>query len=232
MRKLRQEELAQFLLFPLLCFLVWRLYYPLQWYASQQKKELEFFCKRYEVAICDSCVATIHDGHAKILLEEAANECKLRIKGFVESQKKAIQQKKNDIDKTDRKCHKIWVQVGKVKRDVEAFSDKIIAAVVDKKEEIFFEVENQAKETLQRQGIQKNEIEQQLKTMNAPVGRTETILKRNSSAGVDKTNTGQDHGPDHGSDHGPDHGSDHRKNNNKVLKKKNPKKPNRLWDNK
>ena len=115
-----------------------------------------------------------------------------------------------------------------MKRDVEAFSDKIIAAVVAKKEEIFIEVENQAKETLQRQGIQKNEIEQQLKTMNAPVGRTETILKRNGSAGVDKTNTGPDHGPDHGSDHGPDHGSDHRKNNNKVLKKKNPKKPNRL----
>lgn len=149
---------------------------------------MEFFCKRCEVAICDSCVATIHVGHAKILLEEAANECKLRIKGFVESQKKAIQQKKNDIDKIDRKCHKIRVQVGKVKRDVEAFSDKIIAAVVAKKEEIFFEVENQAKETLQRQGIQKSEIEQQLKTMNASVGRTETVLKRNSSAEVIECN--------------------------------------------
>jgi len=155
---------------------------------GHEKKELEFFCKRCEVAICNSCVATIHDGHAKILLEEAANECKLRMKGFVESQKKAIQQKKNAIAKIEQNCHKIQEQVGKVKRDVEAFSDNIIAAVVAKKEEIFFEVENQAIETLQRQGIQKSEIEQQLKTMNASVGRTETVLKRNSSAEVIECN--------------------------------------------
>ena len=149
---------------------------------GHEKKELEFFCKRCKVPICSSCVATVHDGHAKILLEEAASECKLRLKGFVESQKKSIQQKKKDIAKIDENCHKIQVQVGNVKRNVQAFSDKIIAAVVAKKEEIFIEVENQAKETLQRQGIQKIEIEQQLKTMNASVGRTETVLKRNSSA--------------------------------------------------
>lgn len=149
---------------------------------GHEKKELEFFCKRCEEAICSSCVATIHDGHAKILLEEAANECKLRLKGFLESQKKSIQQKKNDIAKIDENCHKIHAEVGNVKRDVQAFSDKIIAAVIAKKEEIFIEVENQAKETLQRQGIQKSEIEQQLKTINASVGRTETVLKRNSSA--------------------------------------------------
>lgn len=134
------------------------------------------------MAICSSCVATSHDGHAKILLEEAANECKLRLKGFVEFQKKSIQQKNNDIAKIDDYCHKIQVEVGNVKRIVKAFSDKIIAAVVAKKKEIFIEVENQAKETLQRQGIQKNEIEQQLKTIKAWVERTETVLKRNSSA--------------------------------------------------
>ena len=149
---------------------------------GHEKKELEFFCKHCEVAICSSCVATIHDGHAKILLEEAANERKLRLKGFVESQKKSIQQKKKDIAKIHENCRKIQVQVTNVKRDVQAFSDKIIAAVVAKMEEMFVEVENQAEETLQHQGIQKSEIEQQLKTMNTSVGRTETVLKRNSSA--------------------------------------------------
>ena len=84
------------------------------------------------MAICSSCVATIHDGQAKILLEEAANECKLQLKGFVESQKKSIQQKKNEIAKIDENCHKIQAQVGNVKRDVQEFSDKIIVAVVAK----------------------------------------------------------------------------------------------------
>ena len=149
---------------------------------GHEKKELEFFCKRCEVAICSSCVATMHEGHAKILLEEAANECKLRLTSFVASQKKSIQQKKNEIAKIDENCHKIHTRVDNVKRDVQEFSDKIIAAVIAKKEEIFIEVENQAKETLQRQGIQKSEIEQQLKTSNSSVGRTETILKRNNNA--------------------------------------------------
>ena len=149
---------------------------------GHEKKELEFFCNRCEVAICSSCVATIHDGHEKIILEEAANECKLRLKDFIKSQKKSIQQKKKDIAKIDDYCHEIQVEVGNVKRDVQAFSDKVIAAVDAKKEEIFIEVENQAKETLQRHGIQKNEIEQQLKTIKASVERTETVLKRNSSA--------------------------------------------------
>ena len=149
---------------------------------GHEKKELEFFCKLCDVAICSSCVATIHDGHAKILLEEAANECKLQLRSVVESQRKAIQQKKNEIAKIDNNCHEIQVQVSNLKRDVQAFSDKIIAAVIAKMEEIFFEVENQAKEKLQRQAIQKGEIEQQLKTIQASVGRTETVLKRNSSA--------------------------------------------------
>ena len=109
---------------------------------GHEKKELEFFCKRCEEAICSSCVAIIHDGHTKILLEEAANECKLRLKGFVESQNKSIQQRKNDITKIDDNYHKIQVHVGNVKRDVQAFSEKIIAAVFAKKEEIFIEVGN------------------------------------------------------------------------------------------
>lgn len=37
-----------------------------------EKEKLEFFCQNCVVAICVSYVATIHDGHAKILLEEAA----------------------------------------------------------------------------------------------------------------------------------------------------------------
>ena len=155
---------------------------------GHEKKELEFFCKLCDVAICSSCVATIHDGHAKILLEEAANECKLQLRSVVESQRKAIQQKKDDIAKIDNNCHEIQVQVSNLKRDVQAFSDKIIAAAIAKMEEIFFEVENQAKEKLQRQTIQKSRIEEQLKTIQASVGRTKTVLKRNSSAELSECN--------------------------------------------
>ena len=51
------------------------------------KKELEFFCRSCEVAICYSCIAILHEGHPKMLLDEAANERKLHVKAAIESQK-------------------------------------------------------------------------------------------------------------------------------------------------
>ena len=38
---------------------------------------LEFFCKICEVGICNASALTDHEGHAKMLLEGAANERKL-----------------------------------------------------------------------------------------------------------------------------------------------------------
>ena len=134
---------------------------------GHEKKESEFFCKRCEVAICSSCVATTHEAHAKILLEEASKECESQMKCYVESQKQTIQQKKSDIAKLDENCNKIQVQITDVKWKVQAFSDMPFAAAVAKKEEIFNEVENQAKEAFERLGIGKSEMEQQLETMNA-----------------------------------------------------------------
>ena len=46
---------------------------------GHEKKEIEFFCKICEVAICNACALTDHDGHGKILLELAANERKLKV---------------------------------------------------------------------------------------------------------------------------------------------------------
>ena len=45
---------------------------------GHEKKELEFFCEKCKVAICNACALTNHEGHAKKLLEEAANERTLR----------------------------------------------------------------------------------------------------------------------------------------------------------
>ena len=61
---------------------------------GHEKKELEFFCEKCEVSICNACALTkYHEGHAKILLEEAANERKLQIKSVIDSQKEKLQKK-------------------------------------------------------------------------------------------------------------------------------------------
>ena len=38
------------------------------------------------------CALTDHEGHAKIPLEEAANESKLKVKSVIESKKENVQQ--------------------------------------------------------------------------------------------------------------------------------------------
>ena len=69
-----------------------------------EKEELKFFYKDCEVAISNSCVAIHHEGHAKIHLEEAANERKLQVKSAIELQKQKVQQKKNKIVKLEQNC--------------------------------------------------------------------------------------------------------------------------------
>ena len=61
---------------------------------GHEKKEMEFFCKICEVPICNACALLDHEGHAKMLLEMAANERKLRLKSAIESQKKERKQRK------------------------------------------------------------------------------------------------------------------------------------------
>jgi len=158
---------------------------------GHEKKELEFFCKNCEEPICDSCAATIHgDGHVKILLEEATNERKVEAKSVIESQKEMVQQMRNKIFQIDQNCAKIQGEVANVKRSVQQFADNIFAVIETKKQEIIHEVENQGKQSLQRLGIQRNEIKQQGQKIETGIEKAETLLKRSTSpeiAQLDKT---------------------------------------------
>ena len=71
------------------------------------KKEMEFFCKICEVAICNACALLDHEGHAKMPLELAADERTLRLKSAIESQKKRAQAKKSQIEKLNEYYNKV-----------------------------------------------------------------------------------------------------------------------------
>ena len=212
---------------------------------GHEKKELEFFCKICKVAICSTCALTDHDGHAKIALESAANERKLRVKAAIESQKQRAQTKMDQIAKLDENCintcaltdhdgHaksplesaanerksrvkaaiesqkrraqtkmnkiaeldvnciKVQEQAARVKSEVQQFVDNIYAAVEAKKMDIFDDVENQVKESLERLGIQRQEIEQQVKMHETTIEKSEILLKRSTSAQITQPNEFQD----------------------------------------
>ena len=149
---------------------------------GHEKKELEFFCKKCEQAICNSCVATTHDGHVKILLEEAANEKKLQVMSEIESRKAKVQRMRNKISQLDESCDKIQTQVAKVKRSAQQFAESMIAVIEAKKQEIFSEADHEAQQYLERLRIQRIEIENKVKMVETAVGKSETLLQRSTNA--------------------------------------------------
>ena len=143
---------------------------------------MEFFCKKCEKAIYNSYVATTHDGHVKILLEEAANEKKLQILSETESRKAKVQRMRNKISQLDESCDKIQTQVAKVKRSAQQFAESMIAVIEAKKQEIFSEADHEAQLYLERLRIQRIEIENKVKMVETAVGKSETLLQRSTNA--------------------------------------------------
>ena len=102
-----------------------------------EKEELKFFCIDCGVTICNSCVVTAHDGHAKMILEDVANERKRQMRSAIESQKESVKQKMNKIAEIGEQCAKIQAQAARVKTNAQAFTDKIFALVEANKLVIF-----------------------------------------------------------------------------------------------
>ena len=159
---------------------------------GHEKKELEFFCKICEVAICNACALTDHDGHGKILLEQAANERKLRVKSAIESQRKRAQIKRSKIIKLGESLIEVQEQAARVKRNVQEYADSIIAAIEAKKLEIFDDVERRTKASLQEIEKQKEEFEEQARRHESEIIDTETLLKRSTSAQLMQPNEQMD----------------------------------------
>jgi len=155
---------------------------------GHEKKELEFFCKICEVSICNACALTNHEGHAKMFLEEAANERKLQVKSAIESQKEKVKMKKNEITKLDEDCAKIQEHAATVKRRVEQFAETVFQVIDAKKQEIINEVENQAKKSLQRLETKKSAIEDDVSMTEVTLDKAETLLRQSASAEIMQPN--------------------------------------------
>ena len=157
---------------------------------GHEKKELEFFCKKCQETVCSSCVVTAHDGHVKVLLEEAANESKLQVMSAIESRKAKVQKMRNKISKIDEDCHNIEAKVAKVKRSAQQFAESMIALIEAKKQQIFTEADHEALQSLKRLRVQRIDIENRVKHIETAVEKSETLIKRSTNAElahIDKT---------------------------------------------
>ena len=154
-----------------------------------EKEELKFFCKNCDVAICNLCVATIHDGHAKIILEEAASERKIQVKSVIETQKKNIENKKNVIAHLERQCNQIEARGNAVKRDIHNFAENLVAVIEIKKKEMLKKADKQIKESLGCVRTQQCEVTRRVEWLETAVEKAETLLKRCTNAEITQIDT-------------------------------------------
>ena len=156
---------------------------------NHENKKLKFFCKDCEVAICNTCVVTLHEGHVKVPLQDAANERKLRLESVLESQKVKALRKRNMITRLQSECNEIQEQVACVKKSAQNLVDNLMRVIEAKKQEIFKEVEDKAQQSIERVVEQISDVEKELWRIETSIKETERFLMRSTNAEIVQFNT-------------------------------------------
>ncbi|XP_073240154.1 E3 ubiquitin-protein ligase TRIM56-like [Porites lutea] len=149
-----------------------------------ENKELELFCKDCKVAICSACAMTLHEGHGKMLLQEATDARKTQIKSTIKSLKDKALEKRKKVEKMNQKSIELQSKVADVKSQVQSFVDQIIAIIEASKQDVFDVIDNQAKKSLESLSHKKDEVDKQVKLIESSIEQTETLLKRNFSTEI------------------------------------------------
>ena len=149
-----------------------------------EKEELKFFCRGCKVAICNTCAVTLHEGHGKMPLQEAADACKIQINSMISSLKDKMVEKRKEVEQLNQKSMEVQAQVADVKSQVQTNVDQMIAIIEARKQDVFNAVEYQAKKSLESLSQKKDEVENQVKIIESAIRRTEFLMKRNFSTEI------------------------------------------------
>ena len=148
------------------------------------KEELKFFCKDCKVAICNTCVVTLHEGHGKMILKEAANARKTQINYMTKSLKDKALEKQKELEKFNQKSMEVLAHVADVKSQVQTDVDQIISIIEARKKTVFDAVDEQAEKSLETLSQKKGKVENQVKIIESAIEQTESLMKRNFSTEI------------------------------------------------
>ena len=149
-----------------------------------EKEELKFFCKKCQVAICNSCAMTLHEGHGKMLLQEATYARKTKINSMIKSLKDKALEKRKEVEQFNQKSMEVQAKVADVKSQVQTNVDQMIAIIEARKQDVFDAVDDQAKKSLETLSQKKGKVENQVKIIESAVAQTESLMKRNFSTEI------------------------------------------------
>ena len=156
--------------------------------VKHEKKELELFCQVCKTTICNSCALVDHEGHAKVTLEDAAKEQRLRLNRAIESKKRKVQKKVTRTAKLAENCTQVQEHAERVKSKVMQFTDNLNAAIQAKRNKILDEVEKKAKQCLERLGDKRQEIEEEMQRDQTEIEKCDKMLKRSTNGQIMQPN--------------------------------------------
>ena len=149
-----------------------------------EREELKFFCKDCKVAICNTCAVTLHEGHGKMPLQEAADACKIHINSTISSLKDKMVEKRKQVEQLNQKSMEVQAQVADVKSQVQTNVDQMIAIIEARKQDVFDAVDNQAKKSLESLSKKKGQVENKVKLIESAIEQTKVLLKRSFSTEI------------------------------------------------
>ena len=134
---------------------------------GHKKEELNFFCKNCETAVCQTCFMLEHGGHTLTLIEEEAERQKTELKSLLETRRRDLQAKMNEVRRLDEESAKLIQQGENIKKDVQQTVDNLTAVLEAKKQAIFSTVENQILDSVQNLTKRKIDIDEQIKVIES-----------------------------------------------------------------
>ena len=149
-----------------------------------EKEALQFFCKDCKVAICNTCIVTLHEGHGEMPLEEATYARTTEISSMIQSLKDKVLEKRKKLEQYNQQSVEVLLQVSDVKNEVQEKVDIILALTELKKEDVFGTVDAQTKKSLDVLSRKKGEVENQTKILESVIEETESLLKRSFSSEI------------------------------------------------
>ena len=127
---------------------------------------------------------TLHEGHGKMLLQEATNARKTNINSMIKSLKDKILEKRKEVEQFNQKSMEVQAKVADVKSQVQRNVDQMIAIIEARKQDVFDAVDNQAKKSLETLSQKKGKVENQVKIIESAIEQTESLMKRNFSTEI------------------------------------------------
>ena len=112
-------------------------------------------------------------------LQEATDESKAQINCMITSLKDKIVEKRKEVEQFNQKNMEVQAQVAAVKSQVQTNADQMIAIIEARKQDVFDEVDNQAKKSLETLSQKKDKVESLVKTIESAIEQTESLMKRN-----------------------------------------------------